>query len=56
MFKLSIETTNEAFADDPNEEIARLLEKAAQRVRDGYQSDLLRDANGNTVGSWSIGQ
>lgn len=55
MFKLTIEMGNEAFADDPNEELARLLERAAKRLRDGYAEDTLRDANGNTVGKWSVG-
>lgn len=56
MFKLTINTGNEAFADEPNEELARLLEKAAQRLRAGYVCDSLRDANGNTVGEWNTGR
>lgn len=56
MFKLTIETGNDAFADEPNEELARLLEKAAQRLRSGYVSDTLRDSNGNTVGKWDTGR
>lgn len=55
MFKLTIKTCNEAFADDPNEELARLLEHTASRLRDGLEADTLRDANGNTVGTWRFG-
>lgn len=56
MFKLEIKTENAAFEDDANEEIARLLEKAAQRLRAGDVCDTLRDANGNTVGKWDTGR
>ncbi len=56
VFSLKIETDSAAFEDDPNEELARLLEKAAQRLRAGYVRDSLRDANGNTVGSWDTGR
>ena len=56
MFKLTIETGNASFADDPNEELARMLEKVAQRLRDGWLRDSLRDANGNTVGKWDTGR
>ena len=60
MFKLTIKTTNAAFDEvngfDANEELARLLERAALRLRAGYVRDTLRDANGNTVGQWDTGR
>lgn len=56
LFALRINTDNAAFEDDANEELARLLEKAAQRLRAGYQCDSLRDANGNSVGEWTTGR
>lgn len=52
MFKLSIKTDNEAFADYPADEIARILADVAERVADGEMSGAIRDANGNTVGSY----
>jgi hypothetical protein len=55
MFRLTIKMTNAAFADDPNEELARQLEKVAKQVREGYGENTVRDANGNTVGKWSVG-
>lgn len=52
MFSFTIRTDNDAFDDDRNAEISRLLDEAAQRVRRGDVSGMLRDANGNTVGSY----
>ncbi len=50
-FKLEItETDNAAFDDGPATEIARILEVAAKRVRDGWTEGALLDANGNRVG------
>jgi hypothetical protein len=56
MFKLEIETGNEAFAEDPGAELARMLRVLAGRLAIGlHTSDkgTLRDSNGNRVGSWS---
>jgi hypothetical protein len=54
MFTLTIETDNAAFEDDQREEeIARILEDTAKRVRNGALVDgwmRLRDSNGNTGG------
>lgn len=53
-FKLNIECDNDAFADDPAVELARILHKAAEKVL--VQVDQtpgnfpLFDANGNKVG------
>lgn len=50
-FALEIESSNDAFTDNPEEEIARILEEAAEEVRckgDGRYP--LFDINGNKVG------
>lgn len=53
MFRLEFETVNAAFIDgDPREEIAQILESAAQRVREGRNDLPIRDVNGNTIGRW----
>lgn len=57
MFRLSLETDNAAFEDGPvfmSEEVARLLELAAQNVRAGAYAGKLIDINGNTVGEWEL--
>ena len=55
-FTLEIELDNDAFADDADMEIARLLRDAAKRVNGGLLGRrgemLLRDVNGNTVGGY----
>ena len=54
MFKLEIETTNEAFDPYPSDEVANLLEIAAHRVRGGFDSGSLFDTNGNKVGHFEF--
>ena len=57
MFRLKIETGNAAFGDSISEsleEIARLLQVAAERVRAGADEGNLIDYNGNTVGSFAL--
>jgi hypothetical protein len=68
MFKLTIDTDNAAFAalDDKeaaaaedetwrrDEEIARILARVRQQIRDKVTSAACIDANGNTCGRWEI--
>lgn len=56
MFKLEIETTNAAFEDDLNYEVARLLGEAAHSIDMGHLSGSLRDINGNRVGRFEFTQ
>lgn len=56
MFRMQVKTTNEAFADDPNGELARLLRLAARLVEEGHSESALLDINGNRVGEFSIGR
>lgn len=50
VFKLEINTDNSAFDGFRNTEVARILEKAARSLRDGYDSMVLQDFYGNKVG------
>jgi hypothetical protein len=54
MLTLTIETENDAFQPEPAEEVARILEEVAARIRaDGaIRSPMpLRDVNGTRVGT-----
>ena len=53
-FVIEIECGNEAFAEAPGEELARIIEVAAIRVREGTHWGKLRDINGNQVGRFDI--
>lgn len=53
-FTLSIDMDNDAFTDDPNAEVARILRKTAQRIATGRDGGFAMDANGNSVGAWEI--
>lgn len=60
MFKLEFSTDNDAFADDPRHEVARVLRKIAADIEAAPQHAALeigasiKDENGNTVGAWSL--
>ena len=51
MFKIQIETANDAFVDDPRSEIVRILRDVADKMETGRFLNRLYDANGNAVGS-----
>lgn len=51
-FTLSITLGNAAM--QTGHDIARALEQAAEKLRDGHLSSNVRDENGNTVGSWWV--
>lgn len=48
--RITIETGNAAFEDDPRSEIARILRRLAEDFESGADPTLVRDINGNTVG------
>ena len=52
MFKLEISTDNAAFEDNPDE-LAQIVEGVANSIRDGVVQGMVRDSNGNTVGTFS---
>lgn len=52
---ISIETENDAFGENPEQEVARLLRATADTFEGGHYADTdLKDINGNTVGRVSI--
>lgn len=57
-FHLEVDCDNAAFEEMPEQEVARLLRAAADkvegdsRVTNGNSMGLLRDHNGNTVGHY----
>lgn len=55
-FTLEIETTNDAFAEDPSAEVAAILRDLADDIEgsalDGFRRSI-RDSNGNRVGTAS---
>ena len=53
-FTLTIDTANDAFTGDPTAEVARILREATRRVVIGVTEGRLKDANGNTVGTFSL--
>ncbi len=59
-FKLKIELENDAFAEYPILEIADMLEKLSQKMREDCTTNNyafyrdLRDVNGNVVGKYAI--
>lgn len=54
MFGMELETSNAAFAGYPFDEVARILREVATRVEDGERRGVLRDINGNLVGSFNL--
>ena len=50
--KINIETENEAF-DNPSE-LPRILLEIVDRINQGETQGIIRDINGNKVGSWEI--
>ena len=54
MFTVRIDTDNAAFEDYPTEEVARILDRIAGDLREGEESGVCRDINGNTVGGWEL--
>ena len=54
MFKVKINTANEAFSQSPETEIARILRVIVDKLDSGRDGGTCVDINGNIVGSWEI--
>lgn len=54
MFTLSFETGNDAFAEAPELEIARILGVVRLRIVEGHHEGKIVDLNGTSVGTWSF--
>ena len=59
VFKVEFHTDNDAFVDDPQAEIARVLRRIALDIKDGrrdpFGDQRVLDINGNTIGSTTYG-
>lgn len=53
VFTVKFDTDNSAF-DDPRYEVARILRDTARQVEDGKTEGVVRDLNGNTVGTFKF--
>jgi hypothetical protein len=53
-FTCEIEMDNAAFEDAPATELARIMRKIVDYVKQGSEGDDLRDINGNKVGRFAI--
>jgi hypothetical protein len=51
-FDLTFEMDNDAFSDEG--EVRRILERVSAAYEEGLSGGIIRDANGNNVGSWVI--
>lgn len=51
---IEIKCDNEAFGDNPEIEIARILNKLAKNIEFGVREHNLIDSNGNVVGHFDI--
>lgn len=54
MLRVRIDTDNDAFAGDGEQEVARLLRKVAKRVEGGEFDGVIVDINGNRCGSFDL--
>tara|TARA_R100001509_G_scaffold157646_1_gene121972 strand:+ start:662 stop:844 length:183 start_codon:yes stop_codon:yes gene_type:complete len=56
-FKCEIETENDAFAHDPHAELSKIIKTIQKDINDFVyieRTKILRDTNGNKIGSWTI--
>lgn len=55
MCKIKFSTENAAFRDgNAEQETARILREIADHVEDGEDAGKVMDANGNSIGTWSL--
>ena len=53
-FNLEIDSGNDALIEEPQVQIGRILEDIKRTIGDGYDSGMVRDSNGNRVGTWKL--
>jgi len=54
MFKIEIETGNDAFTDRPDMEIKRIIAQIIQDIDRGKMEGIVSDFNGNKVGKYGF--
>lgn len=52
-FKLTIETNDPAFSDDPVGELRKLVDDIVTVMNNGWTSRVVVDSKGNIIGEWS---
>lgn len=52
MFTIKFETNNDAFADDPQTEICRILGVIQKSLMNNGSGGHVKDVNGNKIGQW----
>ncbi len=53
--RIVFETDNDAFAEAPATEVARILSRVSDDIRlNGAGHGVIKDINGNRIGSWQI--
>lgn len=53
-FRVNILISGAELREDRDTAIARMLREVADRVEHGYESGIVKDINGNTVGDWEF--
>lgn len=51
---IQFSTDNDAFTEDQQSEVDRILDAVVRKIKQGYDSGPIMDANGNRVGSFSV--
>ena len=54
MFTLKFSTDNAAFTENPNEEIARILKRVADKITNYQTEGFILDINGNKIGKFKL--
>ena len=52
--KIEFKTSNAAFDEYGDAEVARILEEIVHKVSSGYDHGVIIDINGNKVGVWEM--
>lgn len=53
-FTMKFSTSNHAFVEGQEQEVARILQDVKWHAENGYMGGPIRDSNGNEVGSWEL--
>lgn len=56
MFTVNIDTTNAAYSEDPEFEIASNLQDIIYALHNGLRRGRVIDHNGNSVGTWELSE
>ena len=54
-FELNFSSGNAAFEESPELEVQSILQHVQDCIRDGTYDGIVKDYNGNSIGTWSLG-